>query len=191
MCQQGVPAPDLGLIDAFLRRAADKPPAVRREGRIDDASDEELRRLHPEQKKGLTEIGNLYGSAPQTVRRRLESAGIEVEVRHRRGRPGSGPLTIESLEKLRALYARAEVIEALGRLDIPVRPDGEPIEPAIDITRDIVEELYLGLGLNLGEVGLLTGRSDGAVSRAIRHHGLLPASTYRNRRCRPRSPTTC
>lgn len=66
MCQQGVPAPDLGLIDAFLRRAADKPPAVRREGRIDDASDEELRRLHLEQKKRLTEIGNLYGSAPQS-----------------------------------------------------------------------------------------------------------------------------
>ena len=167
-----LPEPDLDLIEVVLQKAAHKPPSVKRTGRIDEASDEELRRLHLEQKKGLTEIGVLYGCAPQTVRRRLQSAGIEI--RHRRGRQGTGPLTVESLEKLSPLYARPEVIEALGPLGIPVQHDAEPIEPSIDLTRDIVEDLYLRLGLTLDEVGLLTGRSNGAVSRAIRHHGLTP-----------------
>lgn len=168
----GLPAPDLDLIEAVLQKAASKPPSVQRTGRIAQASDEELRRLHLEQKKGLTEIGVLYGCAPETVRRRLQSAGIDV--RHRRGRQGTGPPTIESLEKLSALYARADVIEALARLGIPVRQDDEPIEPTIDLTRNIVEDLYLRLGLTLDEVGLLTGRSHSAVGRSIRHNGLNP-----------------
>lgn len=166
----GTSPPDMDLLERVLADADRRPRRQPRSQLIEVATPEELRRLHHERGMGITAIGSRFGCSPRTVRDRLNAVGIEV--RHRRGRRGAGAVTADRLERLTRLCGRGEVMDALDRQDIAIRADGEALDPPVDLTARLLRDLYEGLELSVPDIGLLTARSPGAVSRALRHHGI-------------------
>ncbi|MGH3369888.1 MAG: hypothetical protein ACRDPR_07785, partial [Nocardioidaceae bacterium] len=166
----GVPRHDADLLTQVLAEAGRTPPRRPPHAVVDDASPEDLRRLHHDQGLGLTEIANRLGSSPRTVRARLEREGIEV--RHRRGRRGTSGIAADRRERLAGLYDRAGVQEALGRHRVPTGINVAPPDPPVDLTAGLISDLYVGIGLSGSDIALLTARSHGAVQRAMRHHGI-------------------
>ncbi len=77
----------------------------------------------------------------------LEAAGIEV--RHRRGARGATGLAGDHRERLAQLYSRAEIVDALDHHCVGLRVDGEAPDPPVDLSIDLVRDLYGRLGLSL------------------------------------------
>jgi transposase len=163
--------PNLDRIDEVLAEAAARVPnSMHPQRPLDDADADDLRHLHHDLGLSLSEIGRRYNAAPQTVRRHFHRLGIEVLVRH--GRRGANRWPKVSAERLTTLYKRADVLDALQDLGIPIRVPGQSIHPPLDLIRPRVERLYVGLGLPIGDVALLVDRSRTAVALALRQHGV-------------------
>ncbi len=127
------------------------------------------------------DTGRILGVSGQTVLRAAHDEGLPVRVGG--PEPGEGPAEIELVE---ALYADPLVHEALSRHHIGRRPAGGPIWqrfPApVAVSAALAEELYVGCGLGVRHIELLTGQPAQTILR------LLRASGVRRRPAGGRSP---
>jgi hypothetical protein len=100
-------------------------------------------------------------------------ADTQWQARPTRPQPSHGPSEIKLLA---ALYADPEVRLVLEKHGVPVAaPAGPPLKRfpgPLALTADLVSELYLGCGLGLRHIGLLTGRTSAAAGAVLRAKGI-------------------
>jgi hypothetical protein len=88
-------------------------------------------------------------------------------------RPARGPSEIELLT---ALYADPEVRKALEKHGVPIAtlagPAWKRFPAPLALTADLVSDLYVGCGLGLTQIGLLTGRTSAAAGGVLRAKGI-------------------
>jgi len=166
----GVTSPDVALLEQVLAEAARRPPRLSRHGPIHDATPDALRSLHHDQGLGLTEIGVRLGCAPRTVRARWRRRASKSVTGVEPGAPpGSPVITANASLSCTAAprsWTRSTTTASACALMAKRR-----------IRRSISASIWCatstaGSDCPSPTVALLTARSAGAVSRAIRHHGI-------------------
>ncbi|MGQ0629966.1 MAG: hypothetical protein ACT4P1_02925 [Sporichthyaceae bacterium] len=165
-----IPPPDLELIEDTFATAISRLPMPRTTSHpIEEATAEDLRRLHHDEQLGLTEIAGLYRTAMVSVKKRMDELGVDF--RDRRGRRTGVAWQPDELRRLERLYERADVLDALDQCGVAVRAPGEHFEVSIDVTEPILKALYVDLGLTQLDIALLADRSPGAIGRVLRVYG--------------------
>jgi hypothetical protein len=117
------------------------------------------------------EVGELLGVSRGVVLRTAHDEGLPVRMGG--PAPSHGPTEIELIT---ALYADADVRQALARHGLPVVPPGGPIwqrfpAPA-RLTPDLAEELYVSCGIGLHHIELLTGQPADSVRKLLHVAGV-------------------
>ncbi len=122
---------------------------------------------------GLTaaETGRLLGVSGQLVLRAAHDEGLPVRMGG--ADPVRGPADIELIE---ALYADPQVRQTLARHGIAQRPAGGPIwqrfPTPVPVHADLAEELYVGCGLGVRHIELLTGQPAQTMRKLLEAHGI-------------------
>jgi len=100
-------------------------------------------------------------------------ADTPQQARAARARSARGP---SEFELLTALYADPEVRRVLEKHGVPIAtlagPTWKRFPPPLALTADLVSDLYLGCGLGLNQIGLLTGRTSAAAGGVLRAKGI-------------------
>jgi len=100
-------------------------------------------------------------------------ADTPQQARITRARSARGPSQIELLS---ALYADPEVRQVLEKHGVPIAPLNGPawkrFPRPLALTADLVSDLYVGCGLGLNQIGLLTGRTSAAAGSVLRAKGI-------------------
>lgn len=143
---------------------------LNREDRVTVPADE-LMRLYVSAGLSAADAGRVLGVSGQLVLRAAHDEGLPVRVGG--PEPTRGPAEIELVE---ALYADPQVRQALARYRIGRRPAGGPIwqrfpEP-VPLSGELAEELYVGCGLSLRHIELLTGQPSQTILRLLHSHGV-------------------
>ena len=146
-----------------------------------------VKQLYCEERLTIAATARVLEVGPQHVQRVLEDNDIPI-------RPGavSPGSTIEVLD---ALYSDQLVLEALERHQVPQRryPGSihERFPEPIDLTRDMLEELYLDVGCSGRHIELLTGQPESRVRGRLRLWDIpvrKAGAGPLNRRIRGRAP---
>jgi hypothetical protein len=122
---------------------------------------------------GLTaaEVGRLLGVSRQVVLRSAHDEGFPVRVGG--PEPARGPADIELVD---ALYADQLVGRALSRHGVARRPAGGPVWQRFPVpqplTPELAEDLYIGCGLAVRHIELLTGQPAQTILRLLRARGI-------------------
>jgi hypothetical protein len=143
---------------------------VNREDRVSVPADE-LIRLYVADGLSAADTGRLLGISGQTVLRAAHDEGLPVRVGG--PEPGNGPWEIELVN---ALYADPLVRNALTRYGIPSRLAGGPIwqrfPVPIPVSPQLAKDLYVGCGLGVRHIELLTGQPSQTLLRLLEAHGI-------------------
>ncbi len=122
---------------------------------------------------GLTaaQVGRLLGVSRQIVLRSAHDEGFPVRIGG--PEPVAGPAEIELVD---ALYADSLVGRTLARHGVIRRPAGGPISRRFPVpqpvTSELAEELYVGCGLGVRHIELLTGQPAQTILRLLRARGV-------------------
>lgn len=150
------------------RRGTFRPKLSRSRGEIvDDAA-----RLYDETGMSLRDVAAQLEVSATIVREMLHEAGVTVRPP---GRWGSG----RSRQLLRNMYGDTDVVNVLRRFGVAVQdPDHwsrpgplEAVAP-LPLPSDLLEELYVRLGLSAFHIGILCGVGTAAVVSALRTAGI-------------------
>ncbi|HEU5419011.1 MAG TPA: hypothetical protein VFV41_15070 [Streptosporangiaceae bacterium] len=118
-----------------------------------------------------SETGQLLGVSLRVVLRAAHDLGLPVRIG---GPPGRhGPADIRLVD---ALYGDRLVCDALARHGVAAVPPGgaiwERFPARVPVTGDLVTELYVGCGLGLRQIELLTGAPAETVRQMLARHGV-------------------
>lgn len=147
---------------------------LNREDRV-TISAETVLQLYVDAGLSAAEAGKLLGVSRHIVLRAAHDEGLPVRVGG--PEPGHGPADIELVE---ALYADPLVERVLARHHISRRPAGGPIwqrfPVPVPVSAELAEELYVGCGLGVRHIELLTGQPAQTVLRLLRADGIARRS---------------
>lgn len=125
----------------------------------------ELMRLYVAEGRSAADAGRLLGVSRQIVLRAAHDEGLPVRI----GGPGE-------IELVNALYADPLVRSALTRHGIARRPPGGPIwqrfPVPVPVSAQLAGELYVGCGLGVRHIELLTGQPSQTLLRLLEAHGI-------------------
>lgn len=167
----------LGISDRFLRSRLRHWGIVSRSkgqwNRIDrdDVAREDLMRLYVEKEWAASEVGDELGVSRNIVLRSAHSSGIPV-------RSGGSIRPSESYDilLLEALYDDDDVSKVLVRHHIPVVREPGPIwvrfPMEVELTGQLLEDLYLDCGVSSFHIELLTGVPVPTVLRRLEEFGI-------------------
>jgi hypothetical protein len=141
-----------------------------REDRISVPGDA-LMRLYVGAALSAADVGGLLGVSGRIVLRAAHDEGLPVRVGG--PEPSRGPAEIELID---ALYADPLVRRALSHHGIPPRPAGGSIwqrfPVPLPVSPQLAEELYVGCGLGVRHIELLTGQPSQTLLRLLRANGI-------------------
>jgi predicted HTH domain antitoxin len=128
---------------------------------------EALSQLYVEAGLSAAETGRRLGVHGQVILRSAHDQGLPVRIGG--PEPRDGPSEIELID---ALYADPLVRHALSRHGIAPRPAGGPVwqrfPVPVDVGPELAKELYVGCGLGLRHIELVSGQPSETV-RALLH----------------------
>ena len=143
---------------------------LNREDRVAVPADA-LIRLYVNGGLSAADTGRLLGVSGQIVLRAAHDEGLPVRVGG--PEPSQGPREIELVE---ALYADPLVDQALARHSVARKAAGGPIWerfPApVAVSAELAQELYVGCGLSVRHIELLTGQPAQTVLRLLEAQGI-------------------
>ncbi len=143
---------------------------LNREDRVAVPADA-LIRLYVSGGLSATDTGRLLGVSGQIVLRAAHDEGLPVRVGG--PEPSQGPREIELVE---ALYADPLVDQALARHSVARKAAGGPIWerfPApVAVSAELAQELYVGCGLSVRHIELLTGQPAQTILRLLEAQGI-------------------
>jgi hypothetical protein len=143
---------------------------VNREDRVAVPIDA-LMRLYVTEGLSAAETGRILGVSGQIVLRSAHDEGLPVRVGG--PAPAQGPGEIELVE---ALYADPQVRYVLSRHRVAMRPAGgsiwERFPVPIPVSAELAEELYVGCGLAVRHIELLTGQPGQTVLKQLQSQGI-------------------
>jgi hypothetical protein len=117
------------------------------------------------------EVGRPLGVSRRVVLRTAHDEGMPVRVGG--PEPSDGPTEIELIA---ALYADADVRQALARHGLPAVPPGGPIWQRFPVPArlgpDLAEELYVSCGISVHHIELLTGQPAESVRKLLHAAGV-------------------
>ena len=125
-------------------------------------------------KEGLSaeETGRLLHVSRHVVLRSAHDLGLPV----RSGGPPRADAEYDEIELIKALYADPYLTAARARHKIPEVPPGgsitERFPRPIPLNTDLLHDLYVGCGLAVTHIELLTGNPAQTVCRLLRAHGI-------------------
>ena len=136
-------------------------------------SAETVAQLYVDAGLSAAEAGKLLGVSRHIVLRAAHDEGLPVRVGG--PEPGNGPADIELVE---ALYADPLVRRVLTRHHVARRPAGGPIwqrfPVPVSVSAELAEELYVGCGLGVRHIELLTGQPAQTIRRLLQADGITP-----------------
>jgi hypothetical protein len=143
---------------------------LNREDRVHVRADQ-LIQLYVADGLSAADTGRLLGVSGQAVLRAAHDEGLPVRVGG--PEPSHGPGQIELVN---ALYADALVRDVLMRYGIQARPAGGPIwqrfPVPVAVSPQLAEDLYVGCGLGVRHIELLTGQPSQTVLRLLEARGI-------------------
>lgn len=117
------------------------------------------------------EVGAVTGTSQGIVLRNAHDHGIPVRLGG--PPPGRGPTEITLID---ALYADPHVAAAVARHALPIVPAGgslaQRFPQRVPLTVDLLHDLYLGAGVAVTHIELLTGQPAVGVTRALHAAGV-------------------
>lgn len=165
----------LGLSEGLVRtRLAEYSIPSRTRGRCNredrrDIDGAELTALYSDAELTAHAVAEKLSVSPGIVLRSAHDHGVPV-------RPGAAAPQGAAIELIDALYGDPLVARTLAEHKVPVVPAGAPIwerfPTPVTLSVPLVSDLYLGCGVSVTHIELLTGQPAASVRRLLRTAGV-------------------
>lgn len=127
-----------------------------------------VEQLYVQRGESAEQVGAVLGASRRLVLRTLHERGLAVR--------SGGPLDEADIRLVRSLYADRGVARVLARHGVPVVLRKGPIwarfRVPVPLSRELLSDLYVGCGLALSHIELLTGQPGATVRRRLMDWGI-------------------